>query len=131
MAKEYFKKLQEQIETLEDGFDIKNIELGLLENEMQDFLKPSVLLSQQAKYLLEMTEELIEYAKSKPGPRVNASKERLLNLLHLHTQLGGVLTYNQTIKLFNRELVTKIQLLRVENADLRRKLDNVHKSDNF
>lgn len=131
MEKTYTKELQEKIEALEDGFDIKNIEIGLLENEMHDFLKPSVLLSQQSRLLLEMTDELLEYAKTKPGPRVKSSRDRLMTLLHINTQLGSVMCYNQSLKLFNRELVGKIQLLRIERAELKLQLQKIISAQNF
>jgi len=131
MEKTYTKELQEKIKALEDGFDIKNVEMGLLENEMQDFLKPSALLAQQSRLLLEMTDELFEYAKKKPGPRVTASRDRLMILLHINTQLGSVMCYNQSLKLFNRELVGKIQLLRIERAELKKQIENMTKANNF
>jgi hypothetical protein len=131
MAKEYFKELQEKIEKLEDGFDIKNLELGLLESEIQDTLKPTKLLNEQNHYLLEMLEQIIKFEKSKPSARVTASKQRLITLLGINTQLNQIMYYNQSLKLFNRELVTIIQLLRVENSDFKKQLKNISDANNF
>lgn len=131
MVKTYFKELQEKIERLEDGFDIKNVEIGLLESEIQDTLKPTGLLNYQFLKLAEMLEEVLEYEKIKPSERITASKTRLINLLGVNTQLNEIMYVNHRLKLFNRELVAKIQLLRVENADLKLQLDNVAKAENF
>jgi hypothetical protein len=130
MAKEYFKQLQEQIEQLQDGFDIKNVEIGLLENEMQDNLRPNLLLSQLTSIHLDMLSEIIDYQiKHKPSERIIGSKNRLIKLLDISTELSGIGDKMQSFKLFNRELVTRMQLLRVENAELRKKLDDVGKGD--
>jgi predicted nuclease with TOPRIM domain len=130
MAKEYFKQLQEQIEQLQDGFDIKNVEIGLLENEMQDNLRPNFLLSQLTSIHLAMLSEIVGYEiKNKPSERITVSKNRLIKLLDISTELSGIGDKMQSFKLFNRELVTRMQLLRVENAELRKKLDDVGKGD--
>lgn len=131
MAKTYFKELQEKIECLEDGFDIKSVEIGLLESEIQDTLKPTGLLNYQFSKLTEMLEEVMEYEKIKPSERITASKTRLINLLGVNTQLNEVMYVNHRLKLFNRELITKIQLLRVHNADLKRKLENIVNAEGF
>ena len=132
MAKEYFKELQEKIEYLQDGVDFKNIELGLLESEMQDVLEPSLLLSQITYIHTEMLSELFDYIKkNKPSERLTASKERLLNLLTKTEKLNSMTNKMQTLKLFNRELVVKLQLLRVENDELRKQLKNISDANNF
>ena len=132
MAKEYFKELQEKIEYLQDGVDFKNIELGLLESEMQDVLEPSLLLSQITYIHTEMLSELFDYIrKNKPSERLTASKERLLNLLTKTEKLNSMTNKMQTLKLFNRELVVKLQLLGVENDELRKQLKNISDANNF
>ena len=131
MEKEYFKQLQEKIEQLQDGFDIKTIEIALLENEIQDTNKPMVLLCEQNKYLLEMLEQVIEFEKKKPSVQVKVSKTRLITLIGINTQLSNVCCYNQSLKLFNRELVGRIQILRVENSDLKKQLQNIISAEQF
>ncbi len=128
---ESFKELQAKINLLQDGFDIKSLELGLLESEMQDTLKPTALLNEQNKYLLEILEQIIKFEKSKPSASVTASKNRLVTLLGINTQLSQIMYYNQSLKLFNRELVTSIQLLRLENSELKKQLKNISDANNF
>lgn len=131
MAKTYIKELQEQIEGLNDGFNIKEVELSLLENEMQDTLSPYKLLSEQTGYLLEMMNELIDFEKKKPSDRIIASKTRLLTLLHINTRLNGIIGYNNALKVCNKQLVGKIQVLRAENSDMNRQLMNINLSKDF
>lgn len=131
MAKTYIKELQEQIEGLNDGFNIKEVELSLIENELQDTLSPYKLLSEQTGYLLEMMNELIEFEKKKPSDRITASKTRLLTLLHINTRLNGIIGYNNALKVCNKQLVGKIQVLRAENSDMNRQLMNINLSKDF
>jgi hypothetical protein len=132
MAKEYLKKLQEQIESLEDGFDIKSIELGLLQNEMQDTLRPNIILSQLTHFILQMLGELNEYQqKNKLSAKAIASKTRLITMINITIELSGMGDKMQTLKLFNLELVNKMQLLRVENANLRKELKGVEDAHNY
>lgn len=132
MAKTYIKELQEKIELLEDGFDMKSIEVSLLQNDMQDTLHPNIILSQLTHFILKMLGELIEYQnKNKPSLKVIASKTRLITMLNITIELSGIGDKMQSIKLFNKELVTKIQLLRVENSDLRKELKNVEDAVNY
>ena len=132
MANEYYKELQEKIANLQDGFDIKNIEVAFLESEMQDVLEPSLLLSQITYIHTEMLSELFDYIrKNKPSERLTASKERLLNLLTKTEKLNSMTNKMQTLKLFNRELVVKLQLLGVENDELRKQLKNISDANNF
>lgn len=132
MAKTFIKELQEKVELLQDGFDIKSIEHSLLENEMVDMLRPSRLLSDLSGYLLEMTEELTEHVKKKGlTPAAKKSQERLIKLIHLSTQLNILGVHNQSLKLFNKELVGKIQLLRIDRAELNRQITNMINAENF
>ncbi len=132
MAKEYLKKLQEQIERLEDGFDIKNIELVLLENELKDNLRPNIILSQLTQFILQMLIELNQYEqKNKLSSKVLASKIRLLSMFDLITELSGMGDKLQNFKLFNRELVIKMQMLRAENYNLKKQLKAVSDAETF
>lgn len=131
MAKTYVKVLQEQIESLEDGFELKDVELYLLESELQETLSPYKLLSEQNGYFLDMLNEIIEFEKKKPSDRVTASKKRLLNLLHLNTLLTGIVNYNNTLKTCNKLLIGKIQLLRLKNAELNKELTKIRLSNEF
>lgn len=126
-----FKELQQKIKELEDGFNIKDIECGLLESELTETLKPNILLSELTFIHLEMLKEVHEYSKGKSSDRITSSKNRLLNLLDISTQLSGIGDKNKSLKLFNRELVTRIQLLRIENSDLRKELKKIEDAASF
>lgn len=120
----YLDDLKEKAKNLQDNFDIQSVEIGLLQNDMQDTLKPNLLLSELNGYVLEMMNDLVEYEKkNKLTARMQASKERLVKMLFVASELSGVGDKLQSFKLFNRELVGKIQLLRIENADLKNKLE--------
>lgn len=133
MAKsEYVKQLQVQIENLEDGFDIHGAELSLLESELKDVLRPTELLSELTQTHFEMLCEILLWLrKNKPTDRVLASKERLLKLIDIDTRLNGIGDTCVSLKAINKTLVAKMQLLRIENAKLRRELKNFTDATNF
>lgn len=131
MAKTYIKELQEQIEKLNDGFEAKEVEIWLLENELQDTVSPYKLLSEQTGFLLEMMTELLAFEKKNPSDRIKASKGRLLKLLHINTELNGIVNYNNTLKTCNRQLLGKIQMLRVKNNEMNMELMKISRSHNF
>lgn len=125
----YIDDLKTKAKNLQDNFDIQSVEIGLLQNDMQDTLKPNLLLSELNGYVLEMMNDLVEYEKkNKLTARMQASKERLVKMLFVASELSGVGDKLQSFKLFNRELVGKIQLLRIENADLKNKLEICNKT---
>lgn len=124
----YTKDLQEKIAKLEDGFNIQSVEIGLLQSEMVDTLKPNRLLSELNSDIIDMMNDLIEYEKkTKLTPRMQQSKKRLINMLFVISELSDLGSKLQSLKLFNREIVGKIQLLRIENAELKHKLDICNK----
>lgn len=120
----YIKDLQNKVAAMSDQFDIKSIEIGLLQSEMVDTLKPNRLLSELNSDIIDMMNDLIEYEKkTKLTPRMQASKKRLINMLFVASELSELGSRINSLKLFNRELAGSIQLLRVENADLRKQLN--------
>ncbi len=131
MAKTYTKELKEKVGALEDGFDMYQVELGLLENEIQEINTPNQLLGEQTGLLLEMLSEVVEFGKKKPSERVAASKKRLLELLSINTRLNQIVSYNQSLKVFNKQLVGSIQVLRLENSDLKRQIENMVKAEEY
>ena len=130
-AKTYVKQLQEQIELLEDGFDIKSVEIDLLKSEMEETLSPYKLLGEQTGYLLDMLTEVIEFERKKPSERITASKTRLITLLHINTQLSKIVDYNQSLKLINRNMVASMQLLRIKNFNLTKEVNKLTLSNQF
>lgn len=124
----YIKDLQQKIERLEDGFDIQGVEMHLLQSEMQDTTKPNVLLMQLVQFVLQMMIELNEYEqKNKLTPRMKASKERLIKMLDITCELSGMGDKMHSLKLSNKFMVGKIQMLRIENAEFKHKLDICNK----
>lgn len=119
----YIKELQKKIEDLADGFDMKSIEMVLLENEMHDMLRPNILLSQLNQFVIQMLMELNEYQqKNKLTERMKASKERLLKMLDITIELSGLGDKAQSFKLHNKHMVGKITQLRIKNQELQRKM---------
>ena len=131
MAKTYIKELKEKVGALEDGFDMYQVELGLLENEIQEINMPNQLLGEQTGLLLEMLSEVVEFGKKKPSERVTASKKRLLELLSINTRLNQIVSYNQSLKVFNKQLVGSIQVLRLENSKLNKQIENMVKAEEY
>ena len=131
MAKTFVKKLQEKIEQLEDSYDIKNVELALLENELQETKEGPALLMQQSSILIEMFEEVFNYHKKKPSERSKASMERLMKLMDINNRLQSKVSYNAYLQAINKDMFGRIQVLRVEKADLNRQLTNLNNSAQF
>lgn len=135
MAKEetpYWVQLERQIKSLEDNFDQKGIEIALLQSEITDLKEPTALLNRLMMLHLNMFSEITEYlAKNKATERVLASKERLLELIDITTRLNGINDRSVSLKALNKELVGKMQLLRVENFNLRQQLNKITESDKF
>lgn len=128
----YWVQLERQIKRLEDNFDIKGVEIALLQSEMVETLKPNVLLMQLTQVHLEMLMEIQEYrTKNKTTERILKSYNRLLKLFDISTQLSGLGDDNQTLKLSNKELVVRMQILRVENSNLKKEIKKLTDSNNF
>lgn len=128
----YIKQLQRNIEGLQDGFDIKSVELALMESEMKEQARPNELLGQLSGYHLEMLSELIDHCKDKKvTERILASKDRLIKLLDIGHDLNILSVHNQSLKLLNREIVAKIQLLRIENSQLKTALKKITDAEQF
>lgn len=128
----YWVQLERQIKGLEDNFDIKGVEIALLQSEMVDMLKPNVLLMKLTQLHLEMLMEIQEFRlKNKTTERVLKSYERLLKLLDISTQLSGLGDKAQSLKLFNKELVGRMQMLRLENSNLKKELNKINESLKF
>ena len=131
MSKTYVKILQEDIENLQDGFDMQGVEIILLQNDIEETLSPYKLLGEQSGYLIEMLTEVIEFEKNKPSDRVKASKKRLLALMDTNTELGKIVGYNQKLKLYNQQLLGHMQLLRLKNKELRDEILKFNQINNF
>lgn len=134
MAEEtpYWVQLERQVKSLEDNFDQKGVEIQLLQSEIIDIKEPTMLLNRLMLLHLNMFSEITEYlAKNKVTDRVLASRERLLELIDITTRLNGINDRSASLKAINREIVGKIQLLRIENKELKVKLQAVIDSENF
>lgn len=127
----YTERLIQQINDLEDGFSMKEVELCLLQNDMEETLSPFGLLSEQSGHLLEMFEEVVEFERKKPSERITASKKRLFTLIDINTRLGKIVSYNQSLKLINQQMVGSMQALRIENEKLRGEIKKLTNSTNF
>lgn len=131
MAETYIQTLNKQIKSLDDGFDLKEIEIAILKGDIEDLTTPHKILGEQAGYLLEMLSEVLEFEKKKPSDRIRASKRRLIDLLDTNTQLNKIVSYNHSLRLLKDELVAKIQILRVENKALKQQIENIIKAEQF
>lgn len=130
-SKSYLKVLQETIENLQDGFDEQSVEIALLQNDLEDTHSPYKFLGEQLGIMLEMLKEIVEFEHNKPSERITASKKRLLSLIDTNTQLGKIIDYNHSLKLYNQQLLGHMQLLRLKNEELRQELNKIRNSDKF
>ncbi|HEY4196886.1 MAG TPA: hypothetical protein VGM63_15190 [Mucilaginibacter sp.] len=128
----YTKELQQKINQLEDNFDVQAVELILLENELKDNMQVNILVSKLTQHILQMLMEYADFIRNRtPTDAHKKSHKRLIELLDISSQLFTIGTNNQAFKLYNRELVGKINLLRLEKTELKQQLENATKAENF
>lgn len=132
MEETYTQKLVKQIKSLEDDFDEKSLQLVVIENELKDNMEVSVLVSKLTKHILQMLIEYGDFIKNKTETEAHKrSRKRLSELLDISSRLMNIDSNYQSFKLFNRELATKIQLLRIENIELKRQIENMVKAEEY
>lgn len=128
----YWVQLERQIKDLNDEFDIHECEIFLLNSEIIDLNKPTLLLNRLMKLHLEMFSEITDYmGKNKVTERITASHSRLLELIDITTQLNGIGDHSRALKSINRELISKTQIVRLENSNLKKELNKITQQDNF
>lgn len=132
MGETYTQKLVKQIKSLEDDFDEKSLQLIVIENELKDNMEVSVLVSKLTKHILQMLIEYGDFIKNKTETEAHKrSRKRLSELLDISSRLTNIDSNSQSFMLFNRELATKIQLLRIENSELKRQIENMVKAEEY
>lgn len=125
------KNLEKLLDEMNHGADLFVCEINMLLNDIEDYQTPNRLIGEQSGYLLNMLNELLEYEKKKPSERIKVSKNRLINLLHINTQLNNIMSYNHSKTLLNKHLFGVIQNLRIENNVLKQELLKLNKIDSF
>lgn len=127
-----FKELQEKVNSLQDVIDGKDMQARLIENDMIDTFTPSVSSSEITLLVLQMCMELNQYVQKKGWTdKLKSSQKRLDKLLDLASKVTIATSDNHNLKLINRELHKNYQLLRVENRDLKAKLQAVIQAEEF
>lgn len=125
-GKAYLENLRKEVNQLKDVIDGKDLQVLQLENELVDVTIPSMAIFLTCTLLLEMQLELMSYVKKNgSNARLEASEERLKNLLLYNRQLDKISETNYKLKHMNRELHTNYQILRIENKKLKEQLKNV------
>lgn len=128
----FIKELQQKIEKLEDNFDSQSIELILLENELKDNMEVSILVSKLTQHILQMMIEYADFMKNRtPTETHKKSQKRLIELLDISSKLMTIDSNNQSFKLYNREMVGKVNLLRIENSELKFTIEKMVKAEGF
>lgn len=128
----YTQELKKRIDDLQDGIDGKNLELQVMENEMTDVFKSSVAASQITQMVLQIMIELNQHVQKKGwSDAARASQTRLIKMLGAASVMMSATDENYRLKLVNAELYKNYQLLRVQNKEMRLKLENIEKAENF
>lgn len=128
----YWKQLQDKVENLTDIIDGKDLQMRILENEMVDVTAASAASSKTTLLILHMMMELNLHVQKKGWTApAKASQERLVKLLELNRELDGMNNQNLQLKSINRDLHAQYQLLRIENKELKKKLDDIVKAENY
>lgn len=126
------QELQDKIKTLNWEAEGKDLQIRSVENELMEVLSASVSCSETTMLLLQMMAELNLFVqKNGANEKIKASHARLLRLFELNKSLDPVATQNNQLKNINRELHSNYQLLRIQNAELRKKLKDIADAENF
>lgn len=126
------KNFQYAIEQLQDTVESKDLELSLLESERQDDLKPSILGTKISCTVSEMLMEILDFEKLKgKSERTEASKKRLIGLLHDTEELNTLSTQINKLKLINKNLFTKYKILQVDNFNLTSQLKKIQDAHEY
>jgi hypothetical protein len=129
---EYLKKLQVAIEELNDTVDQQALEIIILQNEREAFLRPSAALFEMNAIIIGMLADNTAFIRNKGiSDKARAAKEKLLRALELVEQLDVLSASAQRMQMINRNLLFLMQKARVENADLKKQLTAASKIDNF
>lgn len=131
-AKEFVAGLKQKINDLEDVIDGKDLQILSVENDMIDTFKPSFAIFSTTTELLGMYLELIAYSKKNGWTeKANASLARIKNLMEWNKSLDSIADTNYKLKSINSKLHTHYQLLRIENKELKIKLQHVSDAENW
>lgn len=118
--------------TTEALMQFYDLELGTMANELVDSLTPAVKSMQAVQIVLQMQLELADYVKEKgKSDKAIKSAKRLFELYDCVVSLNRLTGDLNTLQLTNRELHGKMQVLRNENAELKLKIENMVKAENF
>jgi hypothetical protein len=106
-----------------------DLEMGMMSNDLIDSLTPSIKSMEAIQIILQMQLELADYIKEKgKSDKALKSAKRLLKLYDCVQFLNRLTGDLNTLQLTNRDIYSKIQLLRVENADIKKQLSNMIKA---
>lgn len=130
--KSYLKKLQEQVEALQDGIDGRDLQIVVVQDELLDVTLPSRACSETTMYLLQMLSEILLYVSKKGWTDATKSSfKRLKRLMDLNKIIDDRCMSNYNLKMTNKNLHTEYQLLRIRYRELRIQVENMAKSENF
>lgn len=129
MVTDTIKKFKEQISNLKDDYDIQSAEIKLLQNEITDDRRPAVISTELTSILSDMMYEYFNFAKGKVvTDKMQKSKDRVFKALELGYELSSLATKLNTLKLINRQYFSDIQRLRIENHELKTKLNHIQQA---
>lgn len=128
----YLHELQRQVNELKDIVDGKDLQARLIESDMVEIFSASDSASEITQITLQIMMELNQFVQKKGWTdATKASQVRLTRLLELSSHVGTATDANYKLKLVNRELHTNYQILRVENKELKSKLQAIINAENF
>lgn len=128
----YLHELQRQVNELKDIVDGKDLQARLIESYMVETFSASDAASEITQITLQIMMELNKFVQKKGWTdATKASQARLTRLLELSSQVGTVTDANYRLKLVNRDLHANYQILRVENKELKSKLQAIINAENF
>lgn len=125
----HFKNLQDQVKQLEETKQSQEAEIALLQFEIEDVLKPSVAMTEITYIVSEMLSQNIAFAK-KNGltDKVKKSREQLIRLMDVSEVFNRVTIQNRSLQLHNKSLYHAYQMQRIDNLELKNKLDAMQKA---
>jgi len=130
--KKFVEGLRDKISELEITVESKDAENYLLQSEMQDTLSPATTIMKLNQIVLGMICELNEFIRLKArSKKTDDSMARLAKIIELVACMDAISTSNYTLKCSNKYLMGVIGRYRLENQELKTKLNNILKAENF
>lgn len=123
----YIDDIKAKLKSLELTNDIKEAEIQLLLNDREEVTAPGMYMTLASFAIMDMLFKNKTFQlKRGVTPEAKAAEETLNNLYEYVKKFDAICTQNYNLKYYNKEILAKNMLLRVEVADLKNQIETYH-----